>query len=170
MHVLATWLSGPFLAACVLLAWAGATKITRPDQTRAAARAIAAPSSKHAVRVLAAIELVAAFIGATIGGVGALFVAIVYLGLSLSAAQLLRRAPDVPCGCLGAEPAPVSPAHVAVNVGATLIALGAIAGGSPLTVMFSLPFAGVSFVVLVGCAARLTWLLLSLRPSVLGGP
>jgi hypothetical protein len=169
MHVLATWLSGPFLAACVLLTWAGAVKFARPDDTRAAARAIGAPSSKHAVRLLAAIELAAGFVGAAIGSVGALFVAMVYLGLTLSSARLLRRAPEVPCACFGASRAPVSAAHVAVNAGATVIALSAIAGGSPLAVMFSLPFAGVLFLVLVGCAARLTWLLLALRPAVVGG-
>ena len=169
MHVLATWLSGPFLAACVLLGWAGVAKLTRPAHTRAAARAIGAPSSTRSVRVLGAIELGAVAAGVAIGSVGAVAVAIVFAALTLSAARLLARAPDAPCGCLGAPGAPVSPAHVVVNASATLIALGAAAGGSPLAVLSTLPLAGVPFVVLIACASRLAWLVLAVRPSPIGG-
>jgi hypothetical protein len=169
MHVLATWLSGPFLATCVLLGWAGATKVMRPSDTRAAARAIGVPSSTRAVRVLGCVELGAAVAGTAFGGIAALGVALVFVALTIGGGRLLARAPDVPCGCLGAPGAVVSRTHVIVNASSVVVAIGAAGAGSPLAVLSSLPLAGVPFVVLVGCAARLAWLLLSVRPSAVGG-
>jgi hypothetical protein len=162
-------LSGPFLASCVLLGWAGTAKVRRPAETRVAARAIGAPSSTQWVRGFGFVEFAAALAGVAIGGVGALAVAVVFAALTFSAARLLARAPATPCGCLGARDAVVTRAHVVVNASAALIAFGASAAGSPLAALSSLPLAGIPYLVLVACAARLSWLMLSARPTPLGG-
>ncbi len=156
--------SGPFLAACALLVWSGAAKLTRPGSTSAAARAIGLPSSSGAVRVFGAIELGAACAGAAAGRAGALLVSCMYGGLAVVALRLLHRAPATPCGCLGTSSTPASRAHVAVNAGAALVALGATLDGSPLAGIAGLPLAGVPFVVLVLCAARLAALTIDALP------
>ena len=158
--------SGPFLAACALLAWSGAAKLARPRSTGAAARAIGLPSSTVAVRAFAAMELGAACTGATVGHAGALLVACVYAGLALLAVRLLRRSPATPCGCLGASNTPASRPHVALNAAAALVALGAAFAGSPLAGITALPLAGVPFVVLVLCAARLAALTIDALPAL----
>jgi methylamine utilization protein MauE len=158
--------SGPFLAACALLAWSGAAKLARPRSTSAAARAIGLPSSSGAVRVFGAIELGAACAGAAAGHAGALLVACVYAGLAVLALRLLRRAPATPCGCLGTSSTPASRAHVAVNAAAALVALGATFDASPFVGMAGLPLAGVSYVVMVVCAARLAALTIDALPVV----
>jgi hypothetical protein len=158
--------SGPFLAACALLAWSGAAKLARPRATSAAAHAIGLPSSSGAVRAFGAIELGAACAGAAAGHAGALLVTCVYAGLAVLALRLLRRAPTTPCGCLGTSNTPASRAHVAVNAGAALVALGAAFDGSPFDGIAGLPLAGVPFVVLVLCAARLAALTIDALPAL----
>jgi hypothetical protein len=158
--------SGPFLAACALLAWSGTAKLARPRSTSAAARAIGLPSSTAAIRAFGAIELGAACAGAAAGHAGALLVAFVFTALAVLALRLLRRAPTTPCGCLGASNTPASRAHVAVNAAAALVAIGAAFGGSPFAGMTRLPFAGVPFVVLVLCAARLAALTIDALPAL----
>ncbi|HYL51063.1 MAG TPA: MauE/DoxX family redox-associated membrane protein [Acidimicrobiia bacterium] len=158
--------SGPFLAACALLAWSGGAKIVRPGSTSTAARAVGLPSSTAAVRAFGAVELGAACAGAAVGHAAALLVACVYAGLALVAVRLLRRAPAAPCGCLGASAAPVSRAHVALNIAAVLLAVAASSGGAPLAGITALPLAGVPFVVLVLCAARLAALTIDMLPAL----
>ena len=158
--------SGPFLAACALLAWSGAAKLARPRHARAAARAIGLPSTAGAVRVLGAIELGAACAGAALGHIAALLVAVVYAALAVVALRLLRQSPATPCGCLGSSRGPASRAHVVVNGAAALIAVAAAFGGSPLAGISALPLAGVPFVVLVVCAARLATLTIDALPAL----
>ncbi len=158
--------SGPFLAACALLAWSGAAKLASPRSTGAAARAIGLPSSSGAVRAFGAIELGAAGAGAGAGHGGALLVASVYAGLAVMALRLLRRAPTTPCGCLGPSTTPASRVHVAVNSAAALVAVGAAFDGPPLAGVAELPLAGVPFVVLVLCAARLAALTIDALPEL----
>lgn len=165
MARVSVWAAGPFLAACALLAWSGAIKLLRPASTRVAARAIGAPSSTIAVRALAATELTIAILGATFGHVGALLVAALYAGLAVVALRLLRRAPATPCGCLGASDAPVSRAHVALNVVAALVAVAA-ASGAPFAVLGAQPLAGIPFVVLALCTARLATITIDELPAV----
>jgi methylamine utilization protein MauE len=164
-HV-AVWFAGPFLAACALLVWSGANKVVHPDATRIAARAVGLPSTRTAVRALGAIELAAAIAGAVFGGWLAALVAAVYVGLAVVALRLLARAPDTPCGCLGASEVPASRVHVGVNIGAACVAVLAGFGGSPLSVLGSQPLGGVPFVVLVLCAARLAALTIEGLPAI----
>jgi hypothetical protein len=139
------------------------TKLVRPELTREAARAVGLPASCVAVRVFGAIECVIAVAGALIGGIAALGVAGMFVVLAVIAGRLLRRAPSTPCGCLGARATPVSPGHVVVDGLAAASALLAAFGVSPLSELGAQPLAGVPFVVLVLCAARLAALLMEAR-------
>jgi hypothetical protein len=67
-----SWATGPFLGACVLLAWAGAAKVVRPAPARTAFRAIGLPSSVAAVRALGGVEVAIALAGMLLGRVAAL--------------------------------------------------------------------------------------------------
>jgi hypothetical protein len=163
------WMTGPFLAACALLAWSGANKAARPAATRAAARAAGLPSSISAVRGFGAIEITLAAAGAAFGGVAALLVAGMFLLLAATASRLHRRAPATPCGCLGARSeAPASRAHVVVDAAAAVVALITAFGGPPLAIVAQQPFAAVPFVVLVVCATRLAVLAMELGPGSAG--
>ena len=73
---LARLLTGPFLAACALLAVAGATQAGATRQLRAPrARALHLPAGNTGVRVLGAVELAVALSGALFGGRAAVAVA-----------------------------------------------------------------------------------------------
>src|SRR5262249_54090873 len=153
---LVAWMTGPFVAACVLLAWSGALKLARPDATRAAARAIGLPASAFAVRAFATAEILTAVVGVLFGGVAALVVAAQFVVLAAVASRLYRRAPSTPCGCLGGRSeTPASRAHVAIDAIAAFVALIAAFGTTPLDTLSTQPLAGMPFVVLVCCAARL---------------
>jgi hypothetical protein len=163
---LAAWAAGPFLAACALLVWSGVSKLRTPRATRDAAAALGLPATAGAVRTLGVIEVTAGAAGAVFGSYAALAVAAVYLALTIAAARLLRRAPATPCGCLGASDAPVSVAHVVVNISAVAVSVAAAFGGSPLARIADLPLAGVPFVVLVLCATWLATLTIDALPAL----
>lgn len=159
--------AGPFAAACLLLAFAGASKIRRPTGTRPAATALGLPASPLAVRSLGAAELSLAAIGLAIGGVAAVVVAAVYLALAIAASRLLVRSPGTACGCLGVSETPVTATHVLVNFAAVITALLASAGSSPLTaVSGNSVLARIAFVVLVGCCAWLVAIVLDTLPAL----
>jgi hypothetical protein len=160
------WATGAFLAACMLLAWSGCTKLRRPDATQHAAHALGMPSTRTTVRALGSIELGVAVAGVLVGGIAALAVAAVFTGLAIVSHRLLRRAPSTPCGCLGSPEAPVSRAHVAINVGAVVVAIVAAPGVSPLAALSTQPLAGVPFVVLAACTARLAALTMDQLPAL----
>ncbi len=88
-----------------------------------------------------------------IGGAAAIVVAVAYGALTVAALLLWRRAPETPCGCIGASTAPASGAHVAVNAGAAVAAAIAAFGPRPFTVVADQPLGGVPFLVLVAVAA-----------------
>ena len=58
IDAIASAAAGPFAAACVVLALAGAAKLRRPVGTRPAAAALGLPASPGAVRTLGGVELV----------------------------------------------------------------------------------------------------------------
>jgi hypothetical protein len=163
---LAAWAAGPFLAACALLVWSGISKLRAPRATRDAAAALGLPATPVAVRTLGVVEVSAGVAGALFGGYAALGAAIIYLALTVAAVRLLRRAPATPCGCLGASEAPVSVAHVAVNVGAVVVSVAAAFDGSPIARIPDLPLAGLPFVVLVLCATWLATLTIDALPAL----
>jgi hypothetical protein len=153
----------------VLLAWAGVGKLARPPATQAAARAIGLPSAAPVVRAFGAAEVAIAAAGVLFGGIAAVAVAAVYLLLASVAYRLLRVAPATPCGCLGGGTAPATRAHVVIDLAAAAVALLAAFGPAVVAELGEQPFAGVPFVVLAVCAARLAGLLMD-RPGLMERP
>jgi hypothetical protein len=156
--------TGPYLAACALLALAGGAKLVRPARTREAARALRLPHSDGAVRALGTIELTIAGAGAVVGGWAAVTVAGCFALLTVAALVLWRRAPDTPCGCLGESRAPAAGGHVVLNAGAAVTAIAATMGASPWTVVADQPMAAIPFLALVACAIWLAALALDALP------
>jgi hypothetical protein len=157
---------GPFLAACALLATAGATKTLRPAPSHAAARALGLPGTHGALRTVGAAELAIGIAGVVIGGAAAIAVAALYGALTIAALLLWRRAPDLPCGCIGASTAPASGAHVVLNACAAAAAAAAAFGPRPVTVVADQPLAGIPFLALVAVAAGLVPLAADTLPTL----
>jgi hypothetical protein len=162
----ASIVSGPFLAACVVLAIAGVKKLRRPAVAQPALGALGLPSSVAAARAVGAGELFVAVLGAALGSYFALGVAAAYLLLTVVALRLLRRAPSMPCGCLGAPDAPVTRTHVAVDVVAVLVSLAAATGAAPLSYLPDEAAGAAAFLVLVGCLTYITSLLIDAQPAL----
>jgi hypothetical protein len=158
--------AGPFAVACALLVFSGASKLRRPVGTQPAAAALGLPASTSAVRTLGLVEISVAVAGLAIGGPAAAGVAVVFGALALVAWRLLARAPGTACGCLGASNAPVTGAHVVINVAAVAAAVLATAAGSPLGAAGDGIWARVAFVLFVGCGAWLGALLLDAVPTL----
>jgi hypothetical protein len=147
--------AGPFVAACSLLAIAGATKIVRPRPTRAAIAAAGWRVPTAAAIAFGVVEIALGVAGLAFGGGAALAVAAGYLALAGFAFLLVRRAPATPCACLGASSAPASLVHVFIDLGAAGVAIAAATGGSPFSVLDGHPIQSVLFVALVGCCIEL---------------
>ena len=166
MDVIAGATAGPFAAACVVLAFAGVSKIRRPAATRPAATALGLPASPAAVRALGAVEVISAGAALAFGGLAAAAVAVVYGTLALAAGRLLVRSPGTACGCLGESAAPVTASHIVVTIAAVFVAATAAATGSPIVAVGSNVWARLAFVVLVGCCASLVASVLGALPSL----
>jgi hypothetical protein len=166
MDVIAHAAAGPFAAACLLLGFAGASKIVRPTGTRPAATALGLPDSPGSVRALGAVELLVAMAGVAIGGAAAIAVAAVYLALAIAAWRLLVRSPGTACGCLGVADTPVTVTHIVVNFASVIASLLAAAAGPPLAAAGSGTWARVSFVVLVTCCAWLVAMIIDTLPAL----
>jgi hypothetical protein len=166
MDVIAGATAGPFAAACVVLAFAGVSKMRRPSATRPAATALGLPAAPVAVRALGAVEVISAGAALAIGGLAAAAVAVVYAALALAAWRLLVRSPGTACGCLGGSDAPVTRAHIVVNIAAVFVAAMATATGSPIVAVGSNVWARLAFVVLAGCCASLVALVLDALPTL----
>jgi len=164
--VIASAAAGPFLAACALLAFAGAAKVIHPSGTHAAASALGLPASAAAVRGLGVVEMSAAGAGIAFGGFAAIAVAVVYAALAVAAARLLRRSPGTNCGCLGASDVPVSVSHVMVDGAAAFAALLAATGGSPVGAAGESLTTAILFLVATGCCAWLGVQLLDALPAL----
>jgi len=139
---LASLATGPYLAACSLLVIAGIAKLR----------------SRRAI--LGAAEIAVGAAGAAVGGVAALVVAAAYALLAAYVVHLLRTAPGTPCDCLGAASAPVTGAHLAVNVAACASAATAAFGVPPASELADQPLAALPFLGLVVCCAWLAALVL----------
>jgi hypothetical protein len=153
-------LAGPLFAAALLMALAGAFKLTRPDATRVALRTASLPSGVLEVRALGAVEVLGALAVVALGGrLAGAIVLVAYLGFAGFAAHLANRSRrSVPCGCFGSSSAPVGRLHVIVNL--LLAVVGAVSIAAPTSGISSVvntPMAGAPFVAFT---LLLTWLLL----------
>jgi hypothetical protein len=157
--------TGPFVAACVLLLVSGFGKVRNPGPTAPALRAMGLPARPIAVRLLGVVELSVAIAGLCIGPAAAL-VAVMYGALAVVAWRLYRHSPATPCGCLGATTAPVSVAHVVLNVVAAAVALASVSTTSPIARMADAPAAGVVLLALSLLTARLAVLTADLEQEL----
>jgi hypothetical protein len=162
--------SGPFFAAALLLAAAGALKVHDPTNTVGALRALGRPVPPLVVRLGGAVEL-GIGVWAVVAGsaVPALLVAASYVAFTgFVAVALLRRAPIGSCGCFGKVDTPPSAMHVVVNLGAVVAAVAVALGGPvPLAdVLADQPAAGVPFVVFTLVAAGGAFLALTALPRL----
>ncbi len=162
-------IAGPFFAAVALLGAAGIVKLVRPLSTAQALRSAGVPATPAWGRVLGAVELVVAADALVLGGrVAAAAVAACYLGFALFTARLLTLAGETSCGCFGAEDAPATPTHVALNLTAATAA--ALAAGWPpgdlRSFLAAQPWSGVPFLAVTALLAWLAYVSLALLPDL----
>ena len=154
--------TGPYLVVCGLLAVAGAAKAWSPDTTARALRAAGLPSDRRLVRVAGGLEAVIA-VAALLTGLPVLagVVAASYLAFSaFIVVALVRGTPISSCGCFGKPDTPPSRLHVAINLGAAIVAT-AVATGPARSLPRALahqPLAGLPLLVLAGAAGYLAYL------------
>jgi len=166
MTTLARTLAGPFLAACGLLVVSGLGKVAKPARARVTVTAAGLPFGTAGVIAVGLAETTAGLVGGVRGGRAALAVAACYLLLMVFAVRLRRRAPNVPCGCLGNSTTAVTGAHVAFDAAATAIALIVAFGASPWAQLAGRRVEVAIFVVLTACCARLAALALEDLPDL----
>lgn len=163
-------LAGPFLAATVVLALAGAVKVVDPAGTRVALRTVGLPSSAAAARVIGSAELALAILVLAVGGVvPALGVAAAYVGFAAFAEVLRARSRGrADCGCFGNASAPVSRLHFVVNLVLAAVALATLLDPVPslLGALDLTPWSGAPLVVLVALMSWQVVMVLTLLPRV----
>ncbi len=127
---------GPYLGACVLLAFAGGAKVREPAATQRVLRSLARSRlsvPNWAVRAGGLAEfLVGAGALVTSSATPAAAVALCYLAFAgFVAVSLASGAGDSGCGCFGGGGAdvPVGPLHISVNLALATAALVVAAGG-----------------------------------------
>lgn len=170
-------LAGPFLLSSALLGAGGALKVCRPDTTARALRSVGVPASATLVRLGAAAEVVVA-LGALATGARpvAALVAASYLGFAAFVVAALRA--DVPlssCGCFGGQDTPPTAVHLALNLGAAVvaaaIALGWAGSGGGLAAVADMEgsfLLKAAFVVSTAVAAWLAYVALTVLPRLQG--
>jgi hypothetical protein len=157
-----------FITASLLLVTGGA-KLADPEPTRGALRAARMPSSKGAVRALAAVEvavgMAALMEGGLLGGVGVALLYLCFAGFVVYA--LVRRIPIQSCGCLGRVDTPPSKTHVAVNLAAAGSGVLMAAQQRPglLEVLPLQPAAGLPYLAFIGIGCFLLALIISELPK-----
>lgn len=155
------------LAAAVLLVVAGAPKVLDPGDLVRALRSVGLQSPPMAVRLFAALEVVAGLSaiavpsGLTVGAVALLhaaFTAFVLLALT-------RGGVVASCGCFGRADTPPTRAHAAVTGGLALAA-GAVAIAPPEQVWWSVGgVVPVATVALTALIAFLAWQVIAVLPA-----
>lgn len=121
-------LSGPFLAACALLAVAGAAKLVDPAPLVRALRSAGLPGSRALVRAGAAAELVLGVAAAVSGSrVAALLVALSYAAFTAFVLRARARGGVLAsCGCFGKQDTPPTLLHAGLT-GTVAVTAGAVA-------------------------------------------
>ncbi len=164
-------LSAPVIAAALLLAVAGVSKLAAPDSTATALRAAGLPANRLLVEALGVVELVIGVVVVVWAPPAALAVmGLSYLAFAAFTWRLLQvQGASASCGCFGARTTPAHPLHVVVNlaiagwIAAALVwpidGLGQAFGHTPL--------AGVPFVVATACIGMGLYLALTALPEAL---
>jgi hypothetical protein len=160
--------SGPFFAACALLVVTGLAKVRQPAATAIAMRsALGLPDRNPIARAVGVVEIGLGLTAAAIAGPFAWGVAALYGGFLVVAVQLLRRAPNAACGCIGDRSGSVGAAHVASSVAAVVVAVTYAVGDGPgiVDVVRDQPVAGLPYVALVACCTGLVTFFLTAPPQ-----
>ncbi|MGI8682088.1 MAG: MauE/DoxX family redox-associated membrane protein [Mycobacteriales bacterium] len=162
------WLAGPYLAAALLLAVAGAPKVLRPESATRALASLRLPSSTALVRGLGAAEL--AIAGAALATRGPLapgLVAASYAVFSgVVALALVRGGVLSSCGCFGRPDTPPTRTHLAVTLGfaATAVAVAVRPVGRLPEILAGAPMAGLPFLALTSVCVWFAYLALAVLP------
>lgn len=163
-------LAGPYTAAAVLLALAGAPKVLRPSPAVRALRATGLPGSPLAVRLLGAGETGVAVAALTVGGrIPAALVAVSYLAFAGFVALALTRGGVVSsCGCFGKPDTPPTIGHIVGNGIAAAVAAAVAVSPGPglLQTALTSPAAAAPLLVLTGCCAWFAYLGLARLPAL----
>lgn len=158
-------LTGPVLAAALVLCIAGVLKFRRPAGTVRAVRAAGLGFGTVVVRALGAVEFVIGIIvigWAPLPAVAAL--AVCYAGFAVFALRLLAaQGTRASCGCFGEAESPVHAVHVGLNVAVAAIAVAATARWHPASVADAPILVTVAAIVLAGTLI----MALTLLPSLL---
>jgi hypothetical protein len=112
----------------------GVVKVASPDAVSDALRRLRLPSGRTAGQALGLAEIALGALAIAFGGPVAAGVLALWYGLLAVAAALLLRGGAASCGCFGADSAPPSWLHVALDGVAGAIAVGAAMAGTPGTV------------------------------------
>lgn len=153
-------LTGPLMAAALLLGVAGVAKVANPDPTRVALRTAGLPGTAWFVRMIAAGEIVLGIVAVAVGGrLGAVLLGLAYLGFAGFSIRVISTSRGkASCGCFGASDAPLGKLHVVINLGIAVAAAVALVDpmASLATVVGDTPLSGSIFVAFV---VLLAWLL-----------
>jgi choline-glycine betaine transporter len=168
-------LAGPFAIACVLLAGAGVLKAWKPGDTANALRAVGAPLSHTASRVLVrafgAVEAGVAVVALLTGNpVAAAVVAISYLAFAAFVVVALRRGSAIAsCGCFGKVDTPPSIVHVVLDLCFAGVAIAVVFTGDVALpdVLRDQPLAGVPFALLLAVGVYLVFLAFTALPKTM---
>ena len=151
----------------VLLAVAGARKVTDPAATGAALQGARLPSDHRLVRLFGAGEIVLAGLVTVVGGtVPAAALALAYAAFAIFAQRQSARGAG--CGCFGESNAPATALHVAVNAAGAIIAIAAALRPGPSLVSSlatDLPTAALT-VLLLGASVAAVRLALTALPEL----
>lgn len=164
MHALA----GPFLAAAVLLAVAGATKVADPQPLVRALRSVGMRLPRGVVRAGAVAETALGLAALATGArVAALLVAVSYAGFTAFVLLALRHGGVLAsCGCFGKQDVPPTRTH-AVLTGLLAAAAAAVAVrpvGNLLALLGDAPGSGLPLLVATAALAGVVYLALAVLP------
>ena len=150
----------------LLLAAAGAQKLTSPAATGAALQVAKLPSDTRLVRALGLYELALAVAVLLLGGwIPAVLLAATYAAFAAFAWRQSRRGEG--CGCFGEAEAPTTTVHVVVNVVGAVVGLAAAAGQvGPLQDTAIEPLGWIAAAVLLATATALLRLTLTALPEL----
>ncbi|HEX2902232.1 MAG TPA: MauE/DoxX family redox-associated membrane protein [Jatrophihabitans sp.] len=162
------------LAAALLLAAAGLSKLRRPSPTRSALTAAGLPGARIVRPALVnrgsgALELGLAAAILLVGGRAAgLLVLLSYGALALVSARMVMLERGQDCGCF-AKPTPISHWHTAVNAGFALVGLAVLVQPPAAPMAGGLPAgsAGVAVLLAAVLLTSLAYLVMTALPDLL---
>ena len=166
-----TAIAGPYLIVCAILGLGGVAKLVSPQPARRALHTLRVPAPIAAVRALGLAELALAVAAALVGGaILPPMVGAAYLAFAVFVVAMLRGGGATSCGCFGSSSTPPSWLHVAINLVSAAVAFAATSIPALGTTLSEQPGAGAPLIGLVVVGTYLSFVLLTLLPTVLAPP